>query len=200
MSHEAVIVSTARTPIGTAFKGSLAQVDAFELAKQAVAESVRRSGIDPALIDDVVLGESIYGGGAIARHAAIEAGLEHVPGIADNRHCAAGLGTLSTAAGSIMAGMDRAVIAGGVQSSSTMPKSSWRVPGTDHIEEDWLAPSHPATPDAPIRDMTITVGWNAAPRPASRVRTRTPGRTGRTCGRSPGSTPAASRTRSSPSR
>jgi acetyl-CoA acetyltransferase family protein len=162
MSHEAVIVSTARTPIGTAYKGSLAQVDAFELAKQAVAESVRRSGIDPALIDDVVLGESIYGGGAIARHAAIEAGLEHVPGIAHNRHCASGLGTLSTAAGSIMAGMDLAVIAGGVQSSSTMPTSSWRVPGTDHVEEDWLAPSHPATPDAPIRDMTITVGWNAA--------------------------------------
>jgi acetyl-CoA acetyltransferase family protein len=53
-------------------------------------------------------------------------------------------------------------VAGGVQSSSTMPKTTRRVPGTDTWEEDWLAPSHRETPDAPIRDMTITVGWNAA--------------------------------------
>src|SRR5712691_9301725 len=58
--------------------------------------------------------------------------------------------------------MDRVVVACGVQSSSTAPKASRRVPGTDEVEEDWLAPSHRETPDAPIRDMTITVGWNAA--------------------------------------
>jgi acetyl-CoA C-acetyltransferase len=58
--------------------------------------------------------------------------------------------------------MDQAVVAGGVQSSSTMPRASWRVPGTDTWEENWLAPSHRATADAPIDDMTITVGWNAA--------------------------------------
>jgi acetyl-CoA acetyltransferase len=69
---------------------------------------------------------------------------------------------VQTAAASIIAGMDRVVVAGGVQSSSTMPKTSRRVPGTDTWEEDWLAPSHRETPDAPIRDMTITVGWNAA--------------------------------------
>jgi acetyl-CoA acetyltransferase family protein len=43
-----------------------------------------------------------------------------------------------------------------------MPRESRRVPGTDTVEEDWLAPSHRETPDAPIRDMSITVGWNAA--------------------------------------
>ncbi|WP_426574448.1 thiolase family protein [Aquihabitans sp. McL0605] len=162
MSHEAVIVSTARTPIATAFKGSLIETDAFTIATLTVAESVRRSGLDPALVDDVVLGESLYGGGAIARYAAIEAGLVHAPGIAHNRHCASGLGTLSTAAASVMAGMDRVVVAGGVQSTSTSPKAVRRVPGTDFVDEDWLSPSHPATDDAPIRDMTITVGWNAA--------------------------------------
>jgi acetyl-CoA C-acetyltransferase len=127
-----------------------------------VGESIRRSGIEPELVDDVILGESLYGGGDIARYAAIEAGLVNAPGIAHNRHCASGLSAIQTAASSIIAGMDRVVVAGGVQSSSTMPKTSRRVPGTDSWEEDWLAPSHRETDDAPIRDMSITVGWNAA--------------------------------------
>jgi len=161
-SHEAVIVAGARTAIGTAFKGSLADTDALDLGTRAVAEAVRRSGIEPELFDDVVLGESLYGGGDIARYAAIEAGLVSAPGLAHNRHCASGLAAVQTAAASVIAGMDRVVVAGGVQSSSTMPVTNRRVPGTDTWEEDWLAPSHRETPDAPIRDMSITVGWNAA--------------------------------------
>jgi acetyl-CoA acetyltransferase family protein len=164
MSNDAVIVSTARTAIGTAFRGSLVDTDAFVLGAHVVAEAVRRAGVDPALVDDVVLGESLYGGGAIARHAAIEAGLVGAPGIAHNRHCASGLGALQTAAASVMAGMDRVVVAGGVQSSSTSPRTHRRVPGTDEWEEDWLSPTHRETPDAPAKDMTITVGWNAASR------------------------------------
>src|SRR6516225_6971194 len=161
-SREAVIVSGARTAIGTARRGSLADVDALELATRAVAEAVRRSGIEPELVDDVVMGESLYGGGDIARYAAIEAGLVNAPGVAHNRHCASGLAAVQSAAASVIAGMDRVVVAGGVQSSSTAPKTSRRVPGTDDWEDDWLAPSHRETPDAPARDMTITVGWNAA--------------------------------------
>ena len=162
MSHEAVIVAGARTPIGTARKGSLADVDALDLATRAVSEAVRRSGIEPEAVDDVILGESLYGGGAIGRYAAIEAGLVNAPGLAHNRHCASGLATVQSAAASVIAGMDRVIIAGGVQSSSTAPKVSRRIPGTDAWEEDWLAPSHRETPDAPARDMSITVGWNAA--------------------------------------
>jgi len=161
-NREAVIVAGARTPIGTAYKGSLVDVDAMRLATLVVGEAVRRSGLDPDQIDDVVLGESLYGGGAIARYAAIQSGLPNVPGLAHNRHCASGLATVQTAAASIMSGMDRVVIAGGVQSSSTMPTTRWRIPGTEEWQQNWLAPSHPATPDAPIDDMTITVGWNAA--------------------------------------
>ncbi|MGZ4704290.1 MAG: thiolase family protein, partial [Acidimicrobiales bacterium] len=158
---DAVIVSSARTAIGTAFKGSLVDVDALELGTLAVAEAVRRSGIDPTLVDDVVLGESLYGGGDIARYAAIEAGLVHAPGVAHNRHCASGLAAVQTAAASIRAGMDRVVVAGGTQSTSTSPRSTRRVPGTEDWD-DWFAPSHRETPDAPNRDMSITVGWNAA--------------------------------------
>jgi len=158
---EAVVVSTARTAIGTAFRGTLVDVDALELGTRAVAEAVARSGIDPALVDDVVLAEALYGGGDIARYAAIEAGLEHVAGLAHNRHCAGGLAALTTAAATVRAGMDRVVVAGGTQSSSTSPRSTRRVPGTDDWE-DWWSPTHADRPSAPNMDMSITVGWNAA--------------------------------------
>lgn len=162
MSHEAVIISGARTAIGTAYKGSLTETDAFTLGTAAVAEAVRRAGVEPELVDDVILGESLYGGGAIGRYVAIEAGVVNAPGIAHNRHCASGLSTLQSAAASVIAGMDRIVVAGGVQSSSTAPTVNRRIPGSEEWEEDWLAPSHRETPDAPVRDMSITVGWNAA--------------------------------------
>lgn len=84
----AVVVDAVRTPIATAFKGSLVDTPPEELARVIVAEAVSRSGVDPKLIDDVILAESNYGGGALARHAAVEAGLVHVPGTAVNRHCA----------------------------------------------------------------------------------------------------------------
>ena len=158
---EAVIVATARTPIGTAFKGTLRDVDPYDLAVHAVSNVVARAGLDPAVYDDVVLGESRYGGGDIARYAAIEADLVDVAGLAHNRHCASGLAAVTTAAAGIRAGMDRAVIAGGVESSSTAPRQHRRVPGTDEWDA-WSPPTHRDTPDAPNMDMTITVGWNAA--------------------------------------
>ncbi|UDY36633.1 thiolase family protein [Dermatobacter hominis] len=158
---EATIVATARTPIGTAFKGTLKDVDPYALAIHAVSSAVERAGLDPAAYDDVVLGESRYGGGDIARYAAIESGLVDVAGLAHNRHCASGLAAVTTAAAGIRAGMDRAVVAGGVESSSTSPRNMRRVPGTDEWDA-WSPPSHLSTPDAPNEDMTITVGWNAA--------------------------------------
>src|SRR5262249_52498805 len=119
---EAVIVSAARTPIGRAHKGTLVDGDAFALAQHVVVAALRRSGLDPALVDDIVIAETLYGGGDIARYVAIEAGIEHVPGAAVNRHCAAGLTAVTTAAGSIRAGMDRIVIAGGGAPVATPPR------------------------------------------------------------------------------
>src|SRR5258707_15459601 len=112
-SREAVIVSGARTAIGTAHKGSLVDVDALELGTKAVAEAVRRSGIAPELVDDVVMGESLYGGGDIARYAAIGAGLVNAPGAAHNRHRASGLPAVPGAAAAGPAGMDPRCVAGG---------------------------------------------------------------------------------------
>lgn len=157
-----VIVSACRTAIGTARRGTLADTDPFDLAALVVAEAVARSGLDPATVDEVVMGESLAGGGAIARHAAIEAGLTTAMGTALNRHCASGLAAATVAAGGVASGMQQAVVAGGVQSASLAPVCARRVPGTDEWAQNWLSPSHPETPEAPIRDMSITVGWNAA--------------------------------------
>lgn len=85
---EAVILAACRTAIGTAFKGSLAETSAHELAHTVITEVVRRAAIDPALLDDIVLGEVMQGGGDLARHAAIRAGLLSVPGLAHQRQCA----------------------------------------------------------------------------------------------------------------
>ena len=158
---EAVIIAACRTAIGTARKGTLIDLSAFDLATAAVREVLSRSGIDSGDIDDVVLGEVLQGGGDIARFAAIESGLVHVPGLAHNRHCASGMAAVHTASASIRAGMDRAVIAGGTESISSFPMSTKRVMGTDDIVP-WISPTHPDDPEAPTLDMSITVGWNAA--------------------------------------
>jgi acetyl-CoA acyltransferase len=158
---DAVIVSGARTAIGTARKGTLLDVSAFDLAKYAAGEALKRSGIPGTDVDDMQMGESLQGGGDIARYAAIELGLIEVPGVALNRHCASGMASVQGAAASIMAGMDRAVIAGGAESISTSPQTMKRSMGTDDWQQ-WMSPSHPATPDAPAFDMSITVGYNTA--------------------------------------
>ena len=158
---DAVVVSACRTAIGTARKGSLIDVTAFDLGTWAVQEALSRSGVDGDDVDDIVLGEVLQGGGDIARYAAIESGLTHVPGVAHNRHCASGMAAIHTAAGSIRSGMDQAVIAGGAESISSFPSLTKRVMGGDEMVP-WMSPSHRDTPDAPAFDMSITVGWNAA--------------------------------------
>ena len=159
---DAVIVSAARTPIATARRGSLVDVDVFELAKAAVSEALKRSSVPTEDVDDIVLGESLQGGGCVARYAAVDLGLTDVPGLAHNRHCASGMAPIHTAAGSIRAGMDRVVIAGGAESITQSPAVFKRLPGSYSGVQAWLSPSHPATPDAPTMDMSITVGWNTA--------------------------------------
>jgi acetyl-CoA acyltransferase len=154
---EAVIVSAMRTPIGTARKGTLPDTDAYQLADHVVGAVV--ADLDSTSVDDVILGEGLYGGGVIARHAALTAGLTSVPGLAYNRHCAASLAAVQGAAASVRAGMDELVIAGGVNSASTSPRSRML---SDGEWVDWFPPTHPDRADAPNLDMSITLGWNAA--------------------------------------
>ena len=156
-----VIVSAARTAIGTARKGTLANTPAEVLAAAAIRAAVERSGFDPAEVDDVVLAESLYGGGAVARYAAVELGMTSAAGMALNRHCAGGLSAVGVAAAAIASGMERVMVAGGVNTSSLTPALQRRNPETGEVQP-WYPPTHPDTPDAPNRDMSITVGWNAA--------------------------------------
>lgn len=159
-----VIVSAVRTAIGRSFKGALANVPSETLATTILPEAVRRAGIDPAAVDDVILAELNYGGGDLARHAAVASGMLTVPGQAVNRHCTGSLTAIGNGAAHIVSGMERVIVAGGVQSLSTAPLMKWRVPGRAELEfvEPWIPPSHPETPDAPTLDMAITVGWNTA--------------------------------------
>ncbi len=158
-----VIVSAVRTAIATSFKGSLVNTPAEVLATTILQESIRRSGVEPTAVDDVIFAESHYGGGDLARYAAAASDLFSVPGQAVNRHCAGSLTAVANAAAQIGSGAERAVVAGGVQSLSTGPLMKWRIPGpTVEFEKQWIPSSHPATADAPARDMSITVGWNTA--------------------------------------
>jgi acetyl-CoA acetyltransferase family protein len=158
-----VIVGAARTAIGRAFKGSLVNTTPEELATTILEAVVERSGVDSESIDDVMFAESHYGGGDLARYAAAKLGMHGVPGQALNRHCAGSLTAVANAAAQVSAGMDRTVVAGGVQSLSMTPLMKVRIPGPEPAFEDmWIPPSHPETPDAPTRDMAITVGWNTA--------------------------------------
>lgn len=158
-----VIVGAVRTAIGRSFKGTLVNTPPETLITTVLPEVIRRAGIAPATIDDIIFAESHYGGGDLARYAAAACGMEDVPGQSVNRHCAGSLTAIGNASAQIGSGMERVLIAGGVQSLSMTPLTKWRVPGPEvSFIEPWMPPTHPETVDAPTRDMSITVGWNTA--------------------------------------
>jgi acetyl-CoA acyltransferase len=166
-TSRAAIVAAARTPIGTARKGTLANMPAIELAKPVVAAVVDRSGLAASDFDDLVLAESLQGGGDSARYIAVDLGLSEVPGLAVNRQCASSLSAIAVGAGQIAAGMSRAILAGGMESCSTTPLLRKRKPFTagkagEDYEDPWFPFSHPPTEDAPALDMSITVAHNCA--------------------------------------
>lgn len=119
---EAVIVSTARTPIGKAYRGGFNNLPGPTLGAAAVSEAVRRAGIDPAEVDDVVMGCALQQGSTgqnIARQVALRAGLPvTVSGMSIDRQCSSGLMAVATAAKQVMYdGMD-VVVGGGLDSIS----------------------------------------------------------------------------------
>lgn len=119
---EAVIVATARSPIGRAFKGSLITLRPDDMAAQMVqAVLAKVPELDPALIEDLMLGNGQPAGEAgynIARVVALLAGLPHVPGTTVNRYCSSSLQTIRMAAHAIKAGEGDVFLAGGVEAVS----------------------------------------------------------------------------------
>lgn len=119
---EAVIVSTARTPIGKAYKGALNATHAPTMAGWTIAEAVKRAGIDPAEVEDVIMGCAMQQGttgGNIGRTAALAGGLPvTVSGMSIDRQCSSGMMAIATAAKQVLHdGMD-IVIGGGIESIS----------------------------------------------------------------------------------
>ena len=161
--REAVIVAATRTAIADAYKGALATTSVHRIGVAVVTEALRRSGVPPEDIDDLILGEVLQGGGCIARYVAIEAGLpDDTPGLAMNRQCATGLTSVATGAANIMAGMDRLVIAGGIESMTQSPITFAKSAVPYGMPTQMISPSHPDRPDAPNMNMMITVGENTA--------------------------------------
>src|ERR1700758_1085732 len=120
--RDAVIVSTARTPTRRAHPGPLDDTQAQDLAGHVVAEAVRRAGIDPGEVDDVVLGAALQQGSTgynVARQAAIRAGLPlSVPGMTIDRQCSSGLMAIATAAKEIVHDGMTIAVGGGLESIS----------------------------------------------------------------------------------
>ena len=119
---EAVIVATARSPIGRAFKGSLIDFRPDDLATTIVQAALSKvPSLDPTLVEDVILGCGQPAGEAgynLARVAAILAGLDDVPGVTVNRYCSSSLQTIRMAAHAIKAGEGDVFISAGVEAVS----------------------------------------------------------------------------------
>jgi acetyl-CoA C-acetyltransferase len=142
--REAVIVSTARTPIGRAYRGAFNDTQAQALAGHAVAQAVRRAGVDPAEVEDVVLGAALQQGSSgynIARQAAIRAGLPvSVGGMTVDRQCASGLMAIATAAKQIVHDGMTIAVGGGVESISLVQndkRNEYRA------QDPWLVENRP---------------------------------------------------------
>lgn len=117
--REAVIVSMARTPIGR-YAGGLSSINAAELGGIAIKEAVKRAGIDPMLIDDVIFGNILNNEWQnIARAAALDADLPiEVPAMTLDRECGSGANTIAYASMAVMCGYADIIVAGGVESDS----------------------------------------------------------------------------------
>jgi acetyl-CoA C-acetyltransferase len=118
-----VILSACRTPIGK-YLGAISSLPATRLGSIAIKEAVRRAGIDPQLIDDVIMGHVVQGGTgqAPARQAMIHAGLPAtIPALTINKVCGSGLKAVMLAAQSIKAADAQCVVAGGMESMSNAP-------------------------------------------------------------------------------
>ena len=127
--RDAVIVSTARTPIGRAYRGAFNATPSPTLAAHAIRVAVERSGVEPSEIADCIIGAALPQGvqHTIGRAAALRAGLPiTVPGMALDRQCSSGLMAIATAAKQVIVDRMDVVVAGGVESISLVQTAQLR--------------------------------------------------------------------------
>ncbi len=121
MERDAVIVSAVRTAIGRQ-GGTLASIPAHVLGAEVIKEAVSRARLSPEMIEDVIFGNVLSGGGNIARLSGLQTGLSiNLPGLTVDRQCGSGLNAIQLAAQAIKAGEGDVYIAGGTESMSRAP-------------------------------------------------------------------------------
>ena len=174
---EAVIVAAARSPIGRAFKGSLTSIRPDDLLAQMVSAALAKvPALDPALVEDLIVGCGLPGGEQgfnIARVTAVLLGLDTVPGTTVNRYCSSSLQSTRMAYHAIKAGEGDVFISGGVETVSRFAKgSSDSLPDTQNPEfaaaqartqatAEAETPWHDPRADGEIPDVYIAMGQTA---------------------------------------
>ncbi len=141
---DAVIVSTARTPIAKAYRGGFNNLGGATLGAASVAEAVKRAGIDPAEVDDVIMGSALQQGATgsnVARQIALRAGLPvTVAGMTVDRQCSSGLMAVATAAKQIICDGMSTVVGGGLDSISLVQNEHMNL---HRMVDDELMAMHP---------------------------------------------------------
>ena len=141
---DAVIVSTARTPLGKSWRGSFNMTHGATLAGHAIEHAVKRAGIDPAEVEDVILGCALQQGATglnIARYAALRAGLPVTAGgTTIDRQCASGLQAIAVAAQRVIIDKVPVMVAGGVESISCVQANV----NMTYIQDEWVAEHRPS--------------------------------------------------------
>ena len=143
MNREAVIVSTARTPLAKSWRGAFNLTHGATLGGHAVKAAIERAQLDPAEVEDVLIGCALPEGATgnnIARQIALRAGCPvSVAGATVNRFCSSGLQTIAMAAQRIVAGEGEVYVAGGVEAISVVQNEL----NTHLIREPWLNEQRP---------------------------------------------------------
>ena len=150
---DAVIVSTARTPLGKSWRGSFNMTHGATLAGHAIAHAVQRAGIDPAEVEDVVMGCALQQGATgynIGRYAALRAGLPVTAGgTSIDRQCASGLQAIALAAQRIIVDQVPLMVAGGVESISCVQGTV----NTQYLVDEWVKEHRPVFFDPLIHQV-----------------------------------------------
>ncbi len=151
MSREAVIVSTARTPLAKSWRGAFNLTHGATLGAHAVQAAVERAGIDPASVEDVIMGCGFPEGTTghnIARQVALRAGLPiTVSGVTVNRFCSSGLQSIALAAQRIIAGEGDVYVAGGLESISCVQLEL----NAHMVKDPWLLANKPTVFDSMLQ-------------------------------------------------
>ncbi len=149
---DAVLVSFARTPLGRAYRGAFNNTQSQELGGHAIAHAVSRAGVDPAEVDDVIMGAALQQGAQgmnFGRQAALRAGLPvTVAGMTVDRQCASGLMSVVLASRLIEAGDARIMVAGGAESISVVQNEHLN---THRAEDPWLKENVPGLYDSMLQ-------------------------------------------------